>query len=424
MNFRKIIIVAVATSSALTALCSNALQNAAADFNSWSFECRPDGKKLRLPKIDANTYRSYLLKVKGDAVQMIHDDPDPEVAHQGIFFTKHPGLLSSGILVAEWNAAILKAAEKPGMPVFQAVLTPANNDGEVWYPFAVRFSPQGVSTQAGTVQRTFPENEFHTFRAAVDPESGEFILWLDNEIIQQGSLPRVKKVQKPMIAIGDGSGAIAGQAALRYFNAGTAVKPPESVAGLKEAAVEWAFEFDRSNKTKSLPEIDANSYRSDLLTVDESGIHMIHDVADQQYQGIFLGGHPKLRSKGIVVAEWEVAVQKAAEKESIAVFNVNLAPAGENGLAKYQTNILFAPGQVSTKAGIVSKTFPVGEFHRFRAAVNPENGEYTLWMDGETLLQGKLRPVKAPAKQIFAFGDCSGVVNGQAVLRYFRIGKI
>ena len=67
--------------------------------------------------------------------------------------------------------------------------------------------------------------------------------------------------------------------------------------------------------------------------------------------------------------------------------------------------------------------FPAGEFHRFRMALNPENGDCSLWMDGKVLQQGKVRPVKTPGRPVTAFGDCSGAVAGQAVIRYFRIGK-
>ena len=107
MDFRKTIMAGVAACSVLTVLygSDSSLQNIGSSFDRWVFECRPDGKKLRMPKIDANSYRSYLLNVKGDTIHMMHDDPDKETAYQGIFFTRYPGLTASGIVVAEWTAA-------------------------------------------------------------------------------------------------------------------------------------------------------------------------------------------------------------------------------------------------------------------------------------------------------------------------------
>jgi hypothetical protein len=427
MDFRKTIMAGVAACSVLTVLygSDSSLQNIGSSFDRWVFECRPDGKKLRMPKIDANSYRSYLLKVKGDTIHMMHDDPDKETAYQGIFFTRYPGLTASGIVVAEWTAAVLKPADNPAMPVFQAVLSAGNNDGQVWYPFAVKLSPQGVSTPAGLFKQPMPDNEFHKFRAAIDPESGEFVLVMDGNIIQQGTLPKAKKAQKPMLAIGDCSGGIAGQAALKYFKIGIASKPPETVVGLGEIPVQWAFECLPVDGKIPMSGIDANSYRKDLLTADAQGIHMIHDDTDPavKYQGIFIGGHPRLCGRGILIAEWEAAVQKAAADKNTAVFNVNMAPADSSGKAGYQTNFLLAPARITTKLGVVTMAFPAGEFHRFRMALNPENGDCSLWMDGKVLQQGKVRPVKTPGRQVIAFGDCSGAVAGQAVIRYFRIGK-
>ena len=269
------------------------------------------------------------------------------------------------------------------------------------------------------------DNEFHTFRAAIAPESAEFVLDMDGNIIQQGTLPKAKKAQKPMLAIGDCSGGIAGQAALKYFKIGIASKPPETVVGLGEIPVQWAFECLPVDGKIPMSGIDANSYRKDLLTADAQGIHMIHDDTDPavKYQGIFIGGHPRLCGRGILIAEWEAAVQKAAADKNTAVFNVNMAPADSSGKAGYQTNFLLAPSRITTKLGVVTMAFPAGEFHRFRMALNPENGDCSLWMDGKVLQQGKVRPVKTPGRQVIAFGDCSGAVAGQAVIRYFRIGK-
>ena len=46
------------------------------EFQAWAFVCQPEKGKLSLKKTDANTYRSYLLKVNGGEIRMLHDDPD------------------------------------------------------------------------------------------------------------------------------------------------------------------------------------------------------------------------------------------------------------------------------------------------------------------------------------------------------------
>ena len=395
------------------------------EFQAWAFVCQPEKGKLFLKKTDANTYRSYLLKVNGGEIRMLHDDPDPEVQYQGIFLTRHPGLIRSGVLVAEWEAAVLKNPEKPGAGVFQTVMIPENNEGKIRFQSAVQLRPDGIKTRLGMTNRAFPAGEYHKFRAALDPENGNFALWMDDELLQKGVLPVEQNPPSRQIAFGDCSGGIAGQAGLRFFRIGVFQKIPEPLLKLKTTDPEWAFCCKVENGGPVLQKIDANSYRKDLMKTEGSLLHLIHDDPDPavQYQGVFLSGHPGLKKPGILVAEWKAAVRKAAAKPETAVFNAYFAPAGKNGVCKFQTNVFLSPDGVKSKLGTAVRHFAEDEFHIFRIALDPDNGDCIIWMDGALLQYGKL-PAAKPARQQLAFGDCSGAVEGQAVLEFFRIGRV
>ena len=78
---------------------------------------------------------------------------------------------------------------------------------------------------------------------------------------------------------------------------------------------------------------------------------------------------------------------------------------------------------MKSKLGTAVRHFAEDEFHIFRIALDPDNGDCIIWMDGTLLQYGKL-PAAKPVRQQLAFGDCSGAVEGQAVLEFFRIGRV
>ena len=144
-------------------------------------------------------------------------------------------------------------------------------------PFWHEALKRAVSQKADGV--LFPAGEYHKFRAALDPENGNFALWMDDELLQKGVLPIEQNPPSRQIAFGDCSGGIAGQAGLRFFRIGVFQKIPEPLLKLKTTDPEWAFCCKVENGGPVLRKIDANSYRKDLMKTEGHLLHLIHDTS-------------------------------------------------------------------------------------------------------------------------------------------------
>lgn len=202
-------------------------------------------------------------------------------------------------------------------------------------------------------------------------------------------------------------------------------EPPKTVLPFGESRISWDIGLDAAAGDFRIPGADANSYLRNNAKLRDGAFHLIHDSGETgaEYQGIFLGGHPKLKGSGILAVEWECAVEKEGFPAEQPVFNVYLKPAAADGKAYRETNILVGPAGIQTRLGKISGHFSDGQMHMFRAVLNPENGDFALWMDGKAVQQGKL-PAGSAGAQIISFGDLSGGVGGQARLKSIRFAKI
>lgn len=201
-------------------------------------------------------------------------------------------------------------------------------------------------------------------------------------------------------------------------------EPPRTVLPMADASPEWSFTLNTRNMN-NLSGIDANSYGKDTMTAKDGALLLIHDSPEQgrSYQGIFLGGHPGLKMSGIFLAEWSCAVHRAGYPDNQAVFNLLMRPAAKDGTAPRENFVQISPAGIKTKLGSVKLNLKPGEFHTFRAALNPENGDFALWMDKKLIQQGNI-PVGFGARQVISFGDLSGAVGGQALLKEIKITKV
>ena len=181
----------------------------------WQFEA--DFKAGRLPAREQlrHDYRPERLTPTADGSGLRLDHNDPERPFQT--FSLEEAVWKSGaagIVVAEWRLRI-PAQDPEQFPArFQMILRPpVPGGGARSYEGVFRFEENRLLHPWG-VYEFGPEmlRDYHTFRAAVDPASGEGALWIDGGIIAAGRL--LAAANRPGCLWGDISSSVDGVAEL------------------------------------------------------------------------------------------------------------------------------------------------------------------------------------------------------------------
>lgn len=175
-----------------------------------------DGKPCVTGKL-RNDYRPGLLKVAGNALELIHDSNQPG-ADGMCFVLKDDAFLSRPpeITAVEWRSRI--TAANPDDVSFQLSVGPGRPDKGAWEN-NFRFSGRQLTCDAGVIPGDF--TRFHTFRLLQNTRSGEYAFYIDGQYAAGGMITQGAARPAAFINFGDGSGRVAGRAELEYLKIGT-----------------------------------------------------------------------------------------------------------------------------------------------------------------------------------------------------------
>ena len=171
------------------------------------------------------------------------------------------------------------------------------------------------------------------------------------------------------------------------------------------------LEFVPENgKLPVIPGLTRN-YGAKELTVTPDGVIALNNSRS----GICRWRNPELGAReGVIVCEWEArTVELSTEPKEKYAFTLSLF-AG-NSSAPWRMSFQQSDRRISTPWGEFD--FPGDKFTRCRAALDLATGEAALWVGGEQVASGMLKPESSALPLTLMFGDGSQRVGGRAELR-------
>jgi hypothetical protein len=167
-----------------------------------------------------NTYKPHLSKVEDGAAHLLHasggkgDDYQCFMLNRGGFLDHLPK-----VLTCEWSVRVpVSVGNARSFMVTLAALS--EKDGKV-RELQLTQSASGFFVNSRVVPNGIVRKDgFNDFRLALDRDTGEYVLWCGEEILDNGSLaPRADR-KESFVVVGDGSGSIEGEAYLKYLRLG------------------------------------------------------------------------------------------------------------------------------------------------------------------------------------------------------------
>ena len=369
-----------------------------------------------------NTYKPHLSKVENDAALLIHDSGEKNAAGQCFMQDKSNWINNlPKIVIGEWEVKTHGSKAD-----FQLTTALKCADGKL-RELAFFLNSSGMLFLNRSVgAEAFRRGDFNVIRFAFDTTNGEYAIWCNQMLIDNGKLaPRADR-KAPFLTVGDGSGRVEGKAYMKYFRiggAGTDADAP-AVAPAKETiepVAEVKAEFNKLIVTGL-----QSTYKPHLSKVENRTAHLLHNSPekDDAYQ-VFSSRKSAFLSDPPEKVAGEFMVKIPASCGNTKCFQLTLAlPCKQNSKVREMQFAVTATGVIFNNRSITNKdTFKKDQFNKIFFTLNTVDGKYTVFCNDKQIAAGTLKPRADRKAGFITAGDGSGGISGEAFLQYLKIGR-
>ncbi len=368
-----------------------------------------------------SSYKAHLTPVENGAVLLIHDSGNKSEQTQCFMQNRGTGLDNlPEVVVGEWNAKALGNKRD-----FQMTLALECKDKSIREMQFFLNSRSILFNNRSIAVESFKPDKFNTIRFAFDTRTGEYAIWCNQKLADNGRLsPRTNR-KNSFLTCGDGSSGVSGRVYLQYFRLGSAastktVLEKSPVAG-KTVLPIAAIEIEEGKlKTTGL----RNTYKPHLSKIQGDAIHFVHTSTDKAEAYQFFAANSRSIFNDlpeILVGEWLIRIP--AELRNTKSFIIAAAvPCKQDQKLREIRFVMTPSGMLFNNRSITKAEFKKDQFNLYRFELNTVNGKCRVFCNGILINESTAKASGSKAGYL-TIGDGSGSISGEAYVQYLRIGK-